>query len=442
MLIKNSSECSKSELDIFTIPPTQTSIEEGVWDTIQPHPNFRDSNTIRFDIPKNDSKYIDLSETTLHLNLKISKISDKTGFTNDIKIAPVNNFIHSLFEQVKVKLNDKDVENTNKTYAYRAYFESLLCYGKEAKSTFLANQGWLKDTLITFDTILLADTITGGVTSAYHNPGFKVRNEQFSDNKIVQLAGKLHCDIFNINKNLLNEVDVSITLNRSKQRFHLMGETTSDEYTVYIENAFIKVRRNTISPSVMLAHAMALEKTHAKYPIKRVIVKSIVIPYSAQMCTVSLHNGIIPSRVVLGLLKTSSCDGNYGENPFNFRNYKLTSINLKAASKSLPYSTPLTLDYTKGAYLNGYNTLFQSIRESGNDITYEEYSQGNTIYAFDLSPDLCNSEHYSLIKSGALELDLNFETSLTESITVMYYLEFDNIIEITKEREVLIDYSI
>ena len=163
MLIKNSSECSKSELDIFTIPPTQTSIEEGVWDTIQPHPNFRDSNTIRFDIPKNDSKYIDLSETTLHLNLKISKISDKTGFTNDIKIAPVNNFMHSLFEQVQVKLNDKDVENTNKTYAYRAYFESLLCYGKEAKSTFLANQGWLKDKAGTFDTILLADTITGGV---------------------------------------------------------------------------------------------------------------------------------------------------------------------------------------------------------------------------------------------------------------------------------------
>ena len=240
----------------------------------------------------------------------------------------------------------------------------------------------------------------------------------------------------------MNEVDVSITLNRSKQRFHFMGDNVADEYAVYIENAFIKVRRNTISPSVMLAHAMALEKTNAKYPIKRVIVKSLVIPYSAQMCTLTLHNGVVPSRVVLGFLKTSSCDGSYSENPFNFRNYKLTSLNLKAGSKSLPYSTPLTLNFSKNEYLNGYNTLFQNIRESGNDITYEEYGKGNTIFAFDLSPDLCNSEHYSLIKTGALELDLNFETSITESITVMYYLEFDNIIEKTKEREVLIDYSI
>ena len=43
-----SEECTKSELDLFTIPPTQTTIEEVIWDTILPHPNFRESSTIRF----------------------------------------------------------------------------------------------------------------------------------------------------------------------------------------------------------------------------------------------------------------------------------------------------------------------------------------------------------------------------------------------------------
>ena len=40
MKINNSEECAKSELDLFSVPPTQTVVEEGVWDTIQPHPNF------------------------------------------------------------------------------------------------------------------------------------------------------------------------------------------------------------------------------------------------------------------------------------------------------------------------------------------------------------------------------------------------------------------
>ena len=31
MRFDNSNECMKSELDLFTVPPTQTSLENGVW---------------------------------------------------------------------------------------------------------------------------------------------------------------------------------------------------------------------------------------------------------------------------------------------------------------------------------------------------------------------------------------------------------------------------
>ena len=39
MQFSNSLECTKSELDLFVVPTTNTAIEEGQWDTIQPHPN-------------------------------------------------------------------------------------------------------------------------------------------------------------------------------------------------------------------------------------------------------------------------------------------------------------------------------------------------------------------------------------------------------------------
>ena len=86
-------------------------------------------------------------------------------------------------------------------------------------------------------------------------------------------------------------------------------------------------------------------------------------------------------------------------------------------------------------------SLFKNIREAGNDISYDEYKNGNTLFAFDLTPDLCSSEHYSLLKDGSLDLDVVLESSNT-SKTMIFYLEFDNIIEITKERQVLVDYKL
>ena len=94
-------------------------------------------------------------------------------------------------------------------------------------------------------------------------------------------------------------------------------------------------------------------------------------------------------------------------------------------------------------------TLHKNIREASHGISYENYMQGNTLYAFDLTPDLCSADHFNLFKDGSLDLDVHFESDDTNTLvtqktgyTAMFYLEFDNIIEITKERQVLVDYKL
>ena len=61
MHIKDSEACGKSELDLFSIPPTQIAVEEGVWDDIKPHPNFTEG-TVTFDIPGDSSQYRSFSD--------------------------------------------------------------------------------------------------------------------------------------------------------------------------------------------------------------------------------------------------------------------------------------------------------------------------------------------------------------------------------------------
>ena len=56
-----SSDCIKNELDLFSIPTTQTSIEEGRWVEMEPiTPVTNSSDIIEFDIPASVSEYTDL----------------------------------------------------------------------------------------------------------------------------------------------------------------------------------------------------------------------------------------------------------------------------------------------------------------------------------------------------------------------------------------------
>ena len=75
--MKDLEDCAKSELDIFNIPPTQTSVIESSWDCIYPHPNFKTASQIRFDIAGSNSHCINLAETKLHLKIPINCISIK-----------------------------------------------------------------------------------------------------------------------------------------------------------------------------------------------------------------------------------------------------------------------------------------------------------------------------------------------------------------------------
>ena len=455
MRVTVSQECTKSELDLFTVPPTQTSIEDGVWDTIQPHPNINDG-VIRFDIPATSSHYVDLAETHLYVTAKITNKAGDVKIVDADKTGPVNNFLHSIFSQVEVFLNNTPVENSNSTYAYRAYLENLLCYNKEAKNTFLQGDLFYKDTgdfesndvtttlSVTKGVGTAPDTIDIGEKTTGPNKGLIARRKRFLDGKNVEMRGKIHCDIFNINKYLLNNVNVTIKLTKSKESFYLMANPLMTKaLTVILDSAVLKVRRVSISPSVMMAHSLALEKTNAKYPIKRVLVKPVTLPFQCTKTTLaSVHQGVMPTRVVVGFVDTEAYDGHLQKNPFNFKDFSLTNLTLKVASKAVPYSSGLKLDYANNQYLEGYNSIYQNIREAGNYISYEEYSKGNALYAFDLTPDLCSAEHFSLLQDGALDCDITFSKQAEKGVTAIFYLEFDNIIEITKARQIIFDYKV
>ncbi len=67
-----SQECTKSELDLFSVPPTQVSLEKGHWIDHQPVSSVADGGAITFLSPGTDD-YVDLSKTLLVERAKVTK---------------------------------------------------------------------------------------------------------------------------------------------------------------------------------------------------------------------------------------------------------------------------------------------------------------------------------------------------------------------------------
>ena len=434
-MFKFSDECAKSELDLFYVPPTNTSIESGVWVSCSPKVVSEKGN-IEIEC-SGDDNYIDLSNIVLKVSAKIQKY-DKSGAEvalaeNDV-YGPVNNFMHSIFSQIEIKLNNTSIENTNGLYPYRAYINTLLNYGSEAKKSFLQSSMYFKDEASRMELININEGTKESPVEV--NKGFLERRKQLK-NGMIEMFGHIHCDLFNSNRYLLNNIGIALTLTRSKPQFCLMTDGKA-EYDVAIKGIQLAVRKVRVSSSVVNAHNMALERSLAYYPLKKTEVTYSVIAAGGANSKIKINSGSIPNRIVLGMVSNDAFNGNVGKNPYNFKHFNLKAMELKVKGVSLPYANTLKFDFNNKTYLNGYWSLFENIdlTDKGNYITRDDYSNGYTLFAFDLSPDLCSSDHFNLQQNGDIELELDFSSALTEAICLIQYYEYDNVMYINKYRKV------
>ena len=74
------------------------------------------------------------------------------------------------------------------------------------------------------------------------------------------------------------------------------------------------------------------------------------------------------------------------------------------------------------------------------DITREDYPGGYALYAFDLTPDMCNSTAYfNTVQRGSLTLALTFRDSIDHAVGMVCYGDFENVIRIDAERNAIYD---
>ena len=79
---------------------------------------------------------------------------------------------------------------------------------------------------------------------------------------------------------------------------------------------------------------------------------------------------------------------------------------------------------------------------SGKGISREEFPKGYAIYAFDLTADMCGSSlHFNAVQRGNFAVDIKFSVAPTATVSLLYYGEFENLIQLDSDRNVIYDYS-
>ncbi|KAF8790009.1 hypothetical protein HNY73_005097 [Argiope bruennichi] len=423
--------CLKSELDLFSNVPVQLAIDSSAFTEIQLVASLSDTSPIEFFISGNGDQYLDLAHTILHLQIKVVKKNGGNLATTD-QVAPINYILNTLFSELSVFLNDRQVSN-QVNFSYRAFLDALLFSSKSAQEAMLTSALFYKDTSGQFNTMGLNST----------NLGFRERQKLAAESKALDLIGPLHMDIASQPRLLPNGVDVRIRLLKHKSEFALMSN--SPDCKIVLQSASLFVRKVNVAPSIIIAQEKALEHGSMKLPIRRVDVRTFSLANGLQSITISnAFIGPLPYRIICGFVANDALNGNLAKNPFNFSHYSLSYLSISDGNKMYP-AKPYNPDFASDSYARSYLSLFTNLNRYHNfqniNINYIEYKNGYALHAIDLTPDFASNEsHTSVNESGNISIDLKFKEALSETVSLVVYSEFRNTIEIDRSRSVFIDY--
>ncbi|GFY28500.1 uncharacterized protein TNCV_1971531 [Trichonephila clavipes] len=364
--------CTKSELDLFTSSPIQLAIDRSSFVEIHPVASISDNNTIEFLISGLGESYFDLSHLFLHVQARILK-GNGEAFQNDDKCGPINYLLNTMFAECHISLNDRQISSEN-NYAYKAYIQN-----------------------------------------AGLNKGLRKRWDRVKNGKVFDMCGILHTDIGTQSNLLINGTSIRIRLIKAKNEFSLLAAT--GDYRLQIENISIYVRKCEISSSILVAHEKALEQSLIQMPFTRIEVKTFTVSSGLKSVIIPNGvNGVLPSRIILGLISNSAFNGDMKKNPFNFKHYNLNHISLSENGIQIP-TTAYTPDYAKDLYARNYLSLFTDLAQHKTNVSYDDYKENICLYVFDLTQDKSASEPFgNVTRNGDISIHLKFDAELPKQL--------------------------
>lgn len=203
------------------------------------------------------------------------------------------------------------------------------------------------------------------------------------------------------------------------------------------------VRRLKLISATALALEKRMSTSKCTYDFEEILFKPVTLRTSINSLDLSLHEGILPSKIQILHVTQTSFLGHLEHNPFYIDHCNLTHLSLDLnGSAIMPY-------FVNFSNVSGYTKLYLDsvigrtcLIKSNGFIDKTKYANGHTIMTYMLEPwDHCNNGIRPMQRSGTLRLKIEYDTAVQRSATmiVMILLTFRRQLQITVKGQVSIE---
>lgn len=445
---KRGSECVLSSLELFSVPPTQASIERGQFTRYYPLMNMGGQGPVEFKFSTSENEFCDLSNIYLYTKNRIldgqgNPIPPKTQdgeFNQSGIVFPINNFASSRFKSLEMYLNNQQISEQDTMYAYRAYLQTLVSLNRGAKKTMASMMLWSKDHHPDNNFVELE----GNELSEDANEGAWVRFQTTKFSKPFETMSKVHADLLSQDRFLPSNCEVRLRFHRADTAFALMAKDNTKNFTIVLDSAVLFVRYVEVASHVHESIIKASLAQNYLFPVRK--VKCLFQSFSTGRSCLSSWNlisGRLPRRLLVGFVKSSSFHGDLSTSPFNFQDFNLSMIVVRANSQSFPCDSGIEADYKQRNFLQAYWSLLQGttnlFTNTDIDLSPDDFVDGHCLYGFDLSPEMSSgtTDHLDLLHDGNLDIEVKLSTATICPVTMVVLLEFDHVIEMTTAGDIV-----
>ena len=174
---------------------------------------------------------------------------------------------------------------------------------------------------------------------------------------MMQLSGKIHCDLFQQDKPLLPGVSLSLKFTRSRTAVAFTAADANKLPKVAIKNPKLFIRKYVPTVSYLNSLSKYLLRSPAVYHFERVQMRQMTINVQQQFAEwPNLVTGQLPKMMLVTMTRSNALIGSHDTNPLFFHNFDLMHLAAEIDGKIYP-TNGYEMDYSNGHYLPAYDGL-------------------------------------------------------------------------------------
>lgn len=433
-LIINKEEGLAHNFDLFSGGILEKAMKKGYDQQIYPTSFNSSEGPFEFYIPGSNN-FLFFPHTRLYVRAQIVKVGDDglvVNATGADAYSVANLFPQTLFKQVDVEVGGVNTSSQDQLYAYKSYMETLLSYGQSGICTETFVEGHLASTSHYY-------LDEPGHFDDADSDGCQKRRPLVRASSVFDFCIPLHADIMHSVRALPPNIPVKITLTRNPDSFSVIADA-GVEYRIKLLSLKLYIRKIEADESIYKEYITSIQKQPAILPFTRTVMKKYLIAQNSTNTSLSsIFRDHLPRQIVMAIVKQTRVDGRQNENPFNFQPFGINCIQLKIDGQNFP-PNPYQPDFERGLISRELRALYDNTgvqtSDGGFTISREGFKNGYTLFAWDLTPDVCNGWHLHAPSGRGIDLDLTFSAPLTTTVNIIFYASFEASLFINKENAV------